>query len=145
GFQDFINKNPWSEDLDSAIFLRDRIAFERADNSGKSDDYAYFLAAYGESQFAPLAKEKMDRTLFLEKTYNNSFIDYVNFVKSHPDSPYRGEAEDKIFQIATKTGTSEAFRNFIVEFPSNRNIKQAWKYLYNNKLQEGYSSEKIKE
>jgi WG containing repeat len=145
GFQDFVDKNPWSTESDSAIYKRDELAFKKAINSGKSGDFSFFMAAYPESAFLSEAKDNLDRSLYVEKTFNNSFIDYVNFVKSHPESPYRGEAEDKIYQFATITGTANSYKNFIIEFPSNRNIDEAWKYLYNVKMQEEYSSVNIME
>ena len=143
GYQDFIEKNPWSVDMDSAVYKRDELAFAQALNSGKSDDFSFFLAAYPESEFSTEAQNNLDKALYIENTFNNSFIDYVNFVKTHPNSPYREEAEDKIYEMATQTGTAEGFRNFIVEYPSNHNVDQAWKYLYNARLQEEYSSDAI--
>lgn len=145
GFQDFIDKVPWSPDLDSAVYMRDNLAFEQAVLSGKSDDYKTFLSNYPGSEFTMEATNKFHKTQYVEQTYSNNFIDYVNFVRSNPDSPYRDDAEDMIFKISTKTGTIEAFRNFIIEFPSNRNVKTAWKRLYNVKMQEIYSSKSIKE
>ncbi|UKN02160.1 WG repeat-containing protein [Paracrocinitomix mangrovi] len=145
GFQDFIDKNKWSVYLDSATLLRDELAYQKAINSGKSEDFEFFIAAYPESSLKTDAQEMLDKTLYIEKTHKNSFIDYVNFVKEHPNSPYRGEAEDKIYQISTKTGTAESYRTFIVDFPNNRNVKEAWKRLYNAKLEDDYSSESIME
>ncbi|MBD3635870.1 MAG: WG repeat-containing protein [Crocinitomicaceae bacterium] len=145
GYQDFIDKHPWSIHLDSAIYKRDQLAFQHAVKSGRSEDFEFFIAAYPDSYFREEAKALMEKALYQEKTFSNSFVDYVNFVKSYPDSPYRDEAENKIYQIATKTGTVEAYRNFIIEFPSNRNVDKAWKYLYNAKLQEEYSSQNIME
>lgn len=143
GFQDFIVKNPWSPDKDSAIYKRDKLAFEQAIQSGKSDDYKEFLKAYPGSDFTVQATQEFYKTQYVEQTYTNNFIDYVNFVKGNPESPYRDEAEDRIFEISTETGTVEGFRNFIIEFPSNRNVSLAWKKLYNAKMQEKYSVESI--
>lgn len=145
GYQDFIDKNPWSEYIDSAVYKRDKLAFAQAVKAGGSKDYEFFLAVYPESDFADSAQWYLDKALYVEQTFNNSFIDYVNFIKSHPNSPYRKEAEDKIFELSTQTGTAEAYKNFIIEFPNNHNIDLAWKHLYNARLQEGYSSNAIKE
>ena len=145
GFQDFIDKHPWSEYIDSAVYRRDKLAFVNAVKSGHSEDYEMFLAVYPGSEFADSAQRFLDKALYLEKTFSNSFIDYVNFIKSHPNSPYIEEAEDKVFQLSTQTGTAEAYKNFIIEFPGNHNIEIAWKYLYNARLQEGYSSKAIAE
>ncbi|MCB9224052.1 MAG: WG repeat-containing protein [Crocinitomicaceae bacterium] len=143
-FQDFIDKNKWSNDLDSAIYLRDELAFNLAVESGGSKDFEDFLKNYKESFFYQQAEELLHETLYKEQTANNTFVDYVNFVKNYPESPYRGQAEDKVYEISTKTGTAESYRAFIIEFPGNRNIKSAWKHLYNAKMMEEYSSRNIK-
>lgn len=142
-FQDFIDKNPWSKDLDSAIYLRDELAFLLANQAGGSADFQSFVQTYPNSVFLEEAQSLLDQALYKEQTFGNNFIDYVNFVKNYPNSPYRDDAEDKIYTIATKTGTVESYRNFIIEFPSNRNIKTAWKHLYNAKMIEDYSSNTI--
>lgn len=142
-FQDFIDKNPWSHEVDSAIYKRDELAFEQAIQAGGSNDYSKFLTAFPQSVFAVEAEEMLHRSVYTEQTFSNSFVDYVKFVETNPNSPYRGEAEDKVYGIATSTGTMEAFRNFIIEFPSNRNVPRAWKYLYNAQMQEEYSAQNI--
>jgi hypothetical protein len=142
-FQDFIDKNKWSTDIDSAIFLRDELAFKTAMHIGGSKDYRSFISTYPNTIFLNEAQALMDEALYKEQTLNNNFIDFVNFVKNYPDSPYRGQAEDKIYQISTNTASIEAYRTFIIDFPSNRNVKQAWKHLYNAKMIEEYSSRNI--
>ena len=143
GYQDFIDKNSWSDHIDSAIVKRDRLAFQKAVSAGGSADYEAYLNAYPQSKMASEVSALYHKSLYAEKTFSNNFIDYVNFVNQHPESPYVGQAEDKIYEMATATGTVEAYRSFIVEFPSNRNIKDAWKHLYNAKIKENYSSESI--
>lgn len=143
GFQDFADKCYWSLDVDSALYYRDELAFEKAVNAGGSADFSYFLAAYPQSHFAGEAQKNLDKSIYVEQTYSNSFIDYVNFVNNNPNSPYREEAEDKIYAIATETGTAESYKGFIVEHPSNRNVNEAWKFLYNTVLTDDYSAENI--
>ncbi|MEX1003244.1 MAG: WG repeat-containing protein [Crocinitomicaceae bacterium] len=143
-FQDFIDKTPWSDLSDSAIYYRDKVAFENAVDLGGAKDYKAFLEKYPTSVFTEKAEDKYQEMLYVENTYKNNFIDYINFVKNYPNSPFREKAEDRIYEIATETGSVEAFRSFIIEYPANRNIDKAWKHLYNAKLQKGYSAEKIK-
>ena len=143
GFQDFIEKNAWSTYIDSAIYYRDFLAFEAAVQSGKSSDYSSFLETYPGSEFVHQATDRFHESVYVEQTHTNNFIDYVNFVKANPESPFRPDAEDKIYSLATETGTAEAFKNFIIEYPTNKNIKIAWKHLFNARMQEKYSAENI--
>lgn len=143
GYQDFIDKNAWSPLVDSAEVLRDDLAFKKAKEGGKSIDYLNFANNYPQSQNNQRAVELYHETLYAEETASNNYIDYLNFVKRYPDSPYRYQAEDKLYELATKTGSEEAYRSFIIENPDNRNIADAWKHLFNAKMKRNYSSESI--
>ncbi|MFT4600756.1 MAG: hypothetical protein ACI857_000933 [Arenicella sp.] len=143
GYQDFVDRNSWSTYVDSAIFLRDDLAFQLAQQKGSANDYLTYLEAYPNSAHSLNATDLYHETNYAEQTQNNNFVDYVNFVKNYPNSPHLGEAEDRIYQIATKTGSEEAYRTFIIDFPANRNIETAWVHLYNARLKEKYSSESI--
>jgi hypothetical protein len=145
GYQDFIAQNSWSADIDSAIVKRDRLAFEQAVRLGGSKDFDDYLKAYPQSQMSNEVTALYHKSLYAENTFSNNFIDYVNFVNQHPESPYHQDAEDKVYQLSTTTATVQAYRNFIVEYPANHNVKDAWKHLYNAKIKENYSSEAILE
>jgi hypothetical protein len=105
GFDLFIQQNYWSVRIDSAVFLRDSLAFERADQSATSGDYKGFMDNYPTSVFADQALARYEQKLYLESTASNTLISYVEFVKKNPESPYRTDAEDRIFEIYTQTGT----------------------------------------
>jgi len=143
GYQDFIDKNPWSPLKDSATYLRDELAFMQAKEGGKSADYLNYVNEFPQSQNSKQALSLYHEALYAEETYSNNYVDYLNFVRKYPDSPYRNQAEDKIYEMATQTGTVDAYRNFIVENPDNRNVTDAWKHLFNAKMKEGYSAEAI--
>ena len=143
GYQDFIDKNKWSIYLDSSVLLRDGLAFEIAMRDGSAKGYLQYIETYPNSAHSKNAKELYHKSNYAEQTEGNSYVEYLNFVKNHPDSPYKDEAEDKIYEFATKTGTEEGYRSFIVEHPTNRNMQKAWVHLYNARLKEKYSSESI--
>lgn len=135
GFDQFIQQNYWSSRVDSAVFLRDSLAFEMADRQSTSSDYASFMNTYPTSVFAGQAQARYEQKLYLESTASNTLIAYVEFVKKYPENPYRTDAEDKIFEIYTQTGSVESFKKFIEDCPSNHNVDKAWRQLYNAHVQ----------
>lgn len=143
-FQYFIDKAAWSKHLDSAIYYRDQLAFQKAKEINTAASFKRFLEKYPQSSFQEEARANFDRLNYQEQTAGNEFIDFVSFVKNYPNSPYRADAEDHIFELATATGSLEAYKNFIRDYPENRNVPIAWKRLFSTYLQEDYSSSSIK-
>lgn len=134
-YDSFIRDNYWSPRVDSAVFLRDSIAFARADQSGKSVDFTDFIESYPTSVFAEPAMARFNQTIYQETTSSNTLISYLDFVRKYPDSPYRTDAEDRIFEFYTSTGTVESYRKFIEDCPQNHNVNEAWRKLYNAHVQ----------
>ncbi|MBL7899760.1 MAG: hypothetical protein JNJ99_14570, partial [Crocinitomicaceae bacterium] len=103
--ENFIQKNYWSTRVDSASFIRDSLAFEKASNQNLSESYMSFMETYPTSVFTEQANARYQQTLYLESTASNTLISYIDFVRKYPESPYRTDAEDKIFELYTQTGT----------------------------------------
>jgi len=142
-YQGFIDQNPWSDEIDSVVYFRDHLAFELAQESQNSAAFGAFIKLYPTSELLKDAQSAFDRLTYQEQTVNNNFIDYVSFVKNYPKSPYRSDAEDQVYQIYTKTGSLEAYKNFIATYPDNRNASVAWKKMFSTYLQNDYSSTSI--
>jgi len=138
-FQRFMDMNSWSSLTKTAEFLRDSLAFEQAILKDKSSGFEVFLTTYPNSVFGRQAKSAYDRLLYVENTSNDNFVDYLTFLNKFPDSPYRPDAEDRIYEISTRTSTTEAYAQFIRDFPANHNVNNAWKKLFNAHLQKEYS------
>ncbi len=143
GYQDFIDKNPWSYQIDSAVFFRDSLFFYQMDKEGKSDNYKLFLNTYPHSVYTQKAQHLYDKTFYIEQTKNNQLISYIQFVKNNPNSPFVTNAQDKIFEIETQPKTEKAYYQFIQTYPNNPHINQAWKLLYETYLQNHYSTTAI--
>lgn len=145
-FNLFIQKNVWSDKVEEAVFKRDSLAFLIATSKGQSKDYEEFLNSYPTSYFSETAASRFEHTLYLESTASNTLISYLEFVKRYPDSPYRTDAEDKIFELYTQTETVDAYHRFIADCPQNHNVNEAWRRLYNTHVQtNSYSESSIAE
>jgi len=144
--ENFIQQNYWSTRVDSASFIRDSLAFEIAGNKNLSESYLTFIETYPTSVFSNQANARYQQTLYLESTSSNTLISYIDFVRKYPESPYRTDAEDKIFEIYTQTGTVQSFEKFIEDCPQNHNVGAAWKKLLNAHVQTtSYSEESMTE
>lgn len=139
-YQRFLDRNPWSVHIDSAIYYRDELAFELANQKNTAVAYEAFLVTYPKSDRTADAQSAFDRLNYQERTVGNNFIDYVRFIKAFPNSPYRADAEDQVYAIATKTGSLEAYKSFIDDHPNNRNVTSAWKKMFSTHLQKDYST-----
>jgi outer membrane protein assembly factor BamD (BamD/ComL family) len=142
-YQRFLDRNPWSSHKDSVVYYRDELAFEIASKKNTAAAYQTFLQTYPQSERTGDAQSAFDRLNYQERTAGNKFIDYIAFVKDFPKSPYRADAEDQIYAIATKTGSLEAYKNFIDDHPNNRNVPTAWKKMFSTHLQQDYSTSSI--
>jgi hypothetical protein len=139
GFQDFIDKNEWSNNVKNAIYYRDSLYYEEMNKLGRSQDYANFISTYPNSIFNEKAQRNFEIKQYQESTKDNNLISYIQFVNEFPESPFREQAEDEVYKLSTSTKTKEAYANFIKDYPKNRNVNQAWQFLYESTLQTSYS------
>jgi hypothetical protein len=143
GYQDFIDKNPWSLLVDSAIFYRDSLFFYEVDKSGTSNDYKLFLDTYPDSYYSKQANHLYNKIYYREQTKDDKLISYIQFVKNNPKNPYVNNAQNRIFEIETQPKTENAYYHFITNYPNNPHVNQAWKLLYETYLQNHYSKTAI--
>jgi len=139
GYQDFINKNPWSPLIDSAVFYRDSLFFYQLDESGKSADYKLFLDTYPNSYYSKQANHLYNKTYYVEQTKDDQLISYIEFARTNANNPYVNNAQDRIFEIETQPKTEKAYYHFLTAYPSNPHVNKAWKMLYETYLQNHFS------
>lgn len=142
-FNQFLNRNPWSDFAKKAEYKRDSLAFHEADEVKTSGQFKSFMEAYPNSIFYEKAKAGYEKQLYLEATKDNTLVSYMTFVEAYPSSPYRDDAEDIIFKMSTETGSVESYELFIETYPTNRNVAEAWRKLYNTYVARDYSKKTI--
>ncbi len=143
GFQDFIQKNPWSILVDDATVLRDSLFFVEVLSGHKAKDFKAFMDKYPNSKYFKSASENYERQLYVEQTRRDNLKSYVSFIKNHPENAFRIDAEDRIYEIETASGSVVSYENFINTYPNNKNIPQAWRELYDAFLVENVSENAI--
>ncbi len=126
----FIAKHPWSSLRDSAIYVRDELAFENTQNEGKSISFQTYLKRYPESHRYEEAKEAMYEAQYLETITAGSIESFNEFVLKYPNNPYVAQANKKLYELSTVKNTIAEYESFIREFPESPYINEAWKNLY---------------
>ena len=74
-------------------------AFEIASIENSYESYKSFLDQYPYAYQVPVARERYDLLVFQSKTGSGKLDEFVQFLKEHPDTPYRNKAEWQIFSI----------------------------------------------
>ncbi len=129
-FEDYLNEHPESPRIDSAIMIRNEIAFTLAMDTNTYKSYKYFIETYPEADEVVVAKAKYDELFFLSMTSGATASDYATFAKEYPDSPYHKQAERQVYLLIVPEITEENLRNFVQNHPHNHLIGRAWKELY---------------
>lgn len=129
-FQSFIDANPWSKNISSAIFLRDSVAFEKVKLQNNSNQTIKFLEKYPNTSYSNQGRALLFDQQYNEATSRGLVEDFVKFKNQFPENPHIIDAENRIYELSTKNGDIDDFKNFIQKFKDNRNINEAWKMLY---------------
>ena len=120
GYQYFIDHYASAIQIPSATELRDEVAFMHALKANTYKSFFSFLERYPVSHRRTEAHSRMDKLQYEEETKDRRLSSYIRFYTTYPESPYRSEAEKNMFDLATASGASEAFRSFMVRFPESQ-------------------------
>lgn len=136
--EDFIESHDTERFRDRASAERDALAFEEAEQKCTSAAMKAFSDRYPGADQAAKARNIYDRLLFEEETAGGTPAEYRDFVRRHPESPFRVKAESEAYRLSVVEGTPSAYRKFITNHPDNRYTDDAWRKLYT--LESGDSS-----
>ncbi len=137
----FILRNDWFHSLNTAVYLRDQLAFELAQEKGTSASLKFFLDTLPESAFAPEALHFFYDLQYQELTADHSLASYVYFYENYPLNTHLLEAAKEIYSIATQNHTLEEYVSFVRTYPNNYFVNDAWRNVYKIYLKD-YSEEK---
>jgi hypothetical protein len=138
----FIADHPWSNLRDSAIYIRDELAFKNTVETAGSQAFLKYINRFPESHLIEEAQENLHVAQFEETIIPNSIDSYIDFISLYPDSPYVPEAHRRIYQLATQKNTIDQYESYITNFSGSPFIEDAWKNLYRLSIAD-YSKENI--
>lgn len=126
----YINiSNDFPQLQNEAIRIRDRLAFEKVEKSGRIEDYENFVASYPNAIQADQARLWLNEHLVSEILESNDIEKLKNFVASTTNETYKKQALKEIdklsFRQALKENTIEAYETYIREFPNGDYIQRA--------------------
>lgn len=126
----FIETFPHSGHRQSAISLRNAVAFQRALDQNQYQAFQDFIDKYPDAGQVSEAREKYEQLLFEYFTRDQRLESFELFLRDFPTTPYRAQAELSIFQILTASGEAKTFRDFIDRYPASRFSKTAADLLF---------------
>ena len=100
GITTLLQTYPTARQVQSAIDLRDIIAFTNAEKENTYQAYKSFMDTYPDSTEYADAKKRYEISLFKTLTADHATGSFVNFIKEYPESPYIGAAEDSVYHIS---------------------------------------------
>ncbi|SFT51634.1 WG containing repeat-containing protein [Lishizhenia tianjinensis] len=126
----YINTHTESKYVDSAVFLRDQLAYiiAKADDSNKG--YQEFLSKYPTSVFADEIQRDYFRTQFSENTKEGTVEAFHKFSLSYPNSPYRKYAQDQVYELSIPNHSIEEYAQFVSRYSNHPRVNEAWMKLY---------------
>jgi len=126
----FIDQFQGAAQVDSAIALRNRIAFEQAEEENTYEAFYAFMHTYPEAEEVEAAKKKYEALLYYSRTGEQRLDSFERFVKNNPNSPFRDQAEKNIFEIYSADNRPESYLSFLENYPSSKQRKRALNFLY---------------
>jgi hypothetical protein len=137
----FIEKHPFFLSKNTAIYLRDQLAFEMAKKEKTSVALKLYMDSLPESSFVPKAQHLFYDLEYAEMTADGKLASFVRFYENCPSNTHLMEAAKEIYRLATINHTVEEYVQFVRTYPSNPYENEAWRNVYKIYLKE-YSEEK---
>lgn len=117
-YQEFLEKFKGSPHAAEAKELRNEVGYLNALRANTYKSFSEYLLRYPDSQRKSEALARYHNLLFEEKTHDHKTTSYQAFINEFPNSPYRHEAERKLFEVLTANGSPESFQSFLKKNPT---------------------------
>lgn len=130
----FLNRN-------TAIYLRDQLAFELAKEKKTSVALKMYMDSLPESSFAQEAKHLYFDLEYAEMTNDGQLTSFVRFYENCPSNTHLMEAAKEIYRLSTINHSLEEYVHFVRTYQSSPFVNEAWRNVYKIYLKD-YSVEK---
>lgn len=129
----FIYNFPLKMMVDSAIAVRNRLAFSLAEKEGTAASYLSFMNRYPDAVSYSMAKTKYNKLLYDESVNKGTVGEYEVFIRSFPTNPFVDDAWRKMFSLLTKNSLDEKpYHDFVKKYPANPMTDEAWYRIREN-------------
>jgi WD40 repeat protein len=114
-----------SAGLDQKIIVWDVYLFSYASKLNTIDSYDKYMKIYPKSKYNSIAMKRIFEFYKAKKSISS----YMDFVKKYKNSPFIGESEKTIYEMAYKEAKSkntiEAYNDFIFKYPKAPQVSEA--------------------
>lgn len=129
-FNEFLRKHPTARQVLLAKSKRNALAFAKAKAENTYQSYKEFMEKYPEAVQVAEAKERYEKLYFHKSTADGKVTSFIRFLEKHPETPYRKEAEQKIFEVMTSEHSLGGYTLFLKNYPKSHLRKKAINYAY---------------
>ncbi|MBP6730814.1 MAG: WG repeat-containing protein [Chitinophagales bacterium] len=127
---EFVKKYPEATEMKEAKERYEKMLYEQTTADQTYQSYKKYLVTYPTGAYTEEAKKLYNEKLLDYYVRKNDLAAYIEFEKIYKTHPAYNAIQDSIYKLATKEGTVEAFKNFVTNYPQNRNHRDAWEQLY---------------
>ncbi|MBX3164418.1 MAG: WG repeat-containing protein [Bacteroidetes bacterium] len=131
-YNTFLKENTLaSEDmLNRAIYLRDKLEFNKIKQINHSDSTHQFLKMYPQSVFYKEADLLKQHQIYNETTASGTALSFIQFLDNNPDNVMRNTAYEKLFDIYRQKNNKAGLANFVKNYPEAPQNLEAWNLLF---------------
>lgn len=126
----FLNHFNGAIQADSAVALRNTIAYDDAVRLNTYESFQYFIHTYPDAEQIDLAKNHYEKLLYEAMTKDRKLESYIRFLKNNEHTPFRDDAERNIFEISTADNDLDSYMQFLEQYPDSKMKRQALDFLY---------------
>lgn len=126
----FLKEHPYAHQRNEASQLRDEVAYMDALNKNTHEAFRDFLNKYPLASNVADAQKKYERLLYEARTSDKRLASYERFLGEYPETPFRREIEQHIFELFTRSGEMERYLSFLQLYPSSHLVKKARDILF---------------
>lgn len=137
----FIQNHPFYVSLNTAVYLRDQLAFEIAKKKNTSEALKFYMDSLPESSFTKEANHLFYDLQFDEFTKDGKIESFVKFYDECPTNSHHVDAAKEIYRLATLHNTLEEYVHFVRTYAMNPFVNEAWRHVYKIYLKD-YSEDK---
>jgi len=130
GYNDFLTKYTDAKQRSLAKTKRNLLAFATAKKENTYQSYKQFMEKYPDAVQVAEAKRRYEKLYFDKSTADGRVMSYIRFLEKHPSTPYRKEAEQKIFEVMTSEHSVGGYQLFIRKYPKSHLRKKSINYAY---------------
>lgn len=130
GYSFFLQEYPQAAQQVRATELLHEVAYLNALRVNTYQAFQDYMNTYPNAARFNEAQQRYEKLLFESKTSDRRLTSYQRFLKEYPASPYRTEAEWRIFERVTAIGSVTSFEHFINEYPTSVATSHAKNILF---------------